>query len=165
MRRTALLIWAMLLTALLTLGCSVSQDESEIAGTDPDPYHTDTGADQTFALYEPGLLPFARIPMPNDVTWAPSGGAVYLPLGPGEAPNDGGFGTLKTVVNGLELPGLSPNMFLNLPFSAPVDVSTLEFLAFRALPEATDPTKFDFDVRYFNGTFPDAFNRFVVDDS
>ncbi|PLX42726.1 MAG: hypothetical protein C0608_01285 [Deltaproteobacteria bacterium] len=169
MRRTSLFIWAMLLTALLTLGCSVSQDDSEVAGTDPDPYHTDSDALQTFALYEPGLLPVVRMPMPNDVTWMsddnPNPGSVYLPLAGDESPTDMDMGTLKTVVNGLLLPGLSPNMFLSLPFSAPVDISTLEFLAFRALPDNTDPTTFDFDVRYYNGTFPEAFNSFVADDS
>jgi len=125
--RVILSLWLLGLV-LAIAGCS-SDNNGSTAGIDP--YTNPDGTPVTYARYDAIALP-----LPNEVTWGDNkdvcpDGQVCLPLSAGETPTDGGMGTLKSLVNAQALPGLSPNMFLTIPVTGPVDLTTLDFLVFR----------------------------------
>ncbi|AMV72191.1 hypothetical protein JCM30471_06910 [Desulfuromonas carbonis] len=129
MKIRALIFSLWLLGLVLAMaGCS-SDNNGSTAGVDP--YTNPDGTPVTYARFDAIALP-----LPNDVAWGNNkgvcpNGQVCLPLSAGETPTDGGMGTLKSIVNAQALPGLSPNMFLTIPVTGPVDLSTLDFLVFR----------------------------------
>lgn len=123
-------LWVFLVgIGLVLAGCSGDNNGTNTLGSNP--YVTEGGTPQVFALFDPGPQ---VMPLPNDVVWAANDpqvcapGTVCLPPTAGDAAE---MAQLKALVNALELPGLSPNMFLTVPVSGAVDASTLEFLVFR----------------------------------
>ena len=111
---------AVVALVMFLAGCSGDNTGGGKSG--PNPYINADGTPVVYARFD-GIA----LPLPNDVAWGDNHGVcadgqVCLPLGPGETPGDNGMGTLKTIVNGLALPGLSPNMFLTIPAHRPVDI-------------------------------------------
>lgn len=114
---------------LVLAGCSSDNTGGNLSGTNP--YVNADGTPVVYAKFD-GIA----LPLPNDAAWGDNHGVcpdgqVCLPLNPGETPTDGGMGTLKTVINGQGLLGLSPNMFLTMPVTGAVQLSNLHLLVFR----------------------------------
>lgn len=119
----------LLLLALTVAGCSGGNTDTHTLGSDP--YVNADGTPVVFARFDPGA---EVMPLPNDVVWAGNDtavcpvGQVCLPPAAGDSAEMAG---LKTLVNSLALPGLSPNMFLTVPVTGAIDSSTLQLIVFR----------------------------------
>jgi hypothetical protein len=151
------IIAAVFVSALCLTGCAPAQGDGATSGTNP--YVTPGGTEQVFALYEPGLK---EMPLPNDLVWQASGGKVYL------APTAGGdplMEGLKTAINALELPGLSPNMFLSASFTGEVDPKTIEIFSFRIDGVPETPKMLNNYVKNFSVTTSDLTNLNFVPSS
>ncbi len=141
MRAIRLAFVGVLLIAGLMVGACSSPGDGTRAGDGI--YVTEGGTERIFAQYEPGAQVF---PMPNDIVWSASGGHVYLPPDDADSPE---MAFLKTSINGLSLPGLSPNMFLTVPTTGAVNPESLNLIVFRLdgakeLPRLQNPGFQDF---------------------
>ncbi|RMG87990.1 MAG: hypothetical protein D6708_12185, partial [Candidatus Dadabacteria bacterium] len=103
---------------------------------------TPAGTAKVTAVYDPT---HEVMPLPNDLVWLADGDPeVELALGPDADPT---LAQLAQVIGALNLQGLSPNMFLTVPFTGAVDESTLDLLVFRLDAEELPRTQADFLVQ------------------
>ena len=124
MKRHHVRFWLGLIgLGLVLAGCGGDNSGTNTLGSDP--YLTDGGTPQIFALFDPGPQ---VMPLPNDVVWMADGDPeVEISADP----NDPQMSQLAALVNAQGLLGLSPNMFLTVPVSGAVDPATLDLLVFR----------------------------------
>jgi hypothetical protein len=124
MKRHDVRLWLGLIGLVLILaGCGGDNNGTNTLGSDP--YLTDGGTPQVFALFDPGPQ---IMPLPNDVVWMADGDPqVEISADP----NNPAMSQLAALVNAQGLLGLSPNMFLTVPVSGAVDTSTLTCLVLR----------------------------------
>jgi len=116
--------WLLLGLVLTLAGCSGDNNGTNTLGSDP--FTNSDGTRTVFALFDPGPQ---IMPLPNDVVWLADGDPeVELAPDPSDSLE---MAQLKQLVNAQGLLGLSPNMFLTVPVSGAVDISTLDLLAFR----------------------------------